>query len=223
MNATAQVIPPAPLFYRHLQRDLARALHASHQNYDTQLVLSQDSREELEWWDSKLQNWNRRSLLHREVDLIIDSDASLSGWGAACQDQRTGGPWSEREELHINCLELPAAFLALQTFAKERSGIAVLLRIDNTTAVAYINNQGGTVSRDLLLLAKDLWMWALVRDIHIKAQHLPGVFDSLADSDSRSMKDQSDWRLDPAIFRRINHLWGPVEVDLFASKLTHQC
>ena len=37
------------------------------------------------------------------------------------------------------------------------------------------------------------------------------------------MKDRSDWRLDPAIFCRIHQLWGPIEVDLFASRLTHQC
>ena len=42
-----------------------------------------------------------------------------------------------------------AATLALKTFAKNRTGISVLLRIENTTAVAYmyINNQGGTVSK----------------------------------------------------------------------------
>ena len=141
MNATTQVIHPAPLFFRHLQRDLARALDESCQNYDTRLMLSRDSREELDWWKSRLQKWNGKSLLSKEADLMIDSDASLSGWGAACQDQRTGGPWSERErQYHINCLELLAAFLALQTFAKGRKGISVLLRINNTTVVAYINN-----------------------------------------------------------------------------------
>ena len=73
------MIPPATLFYCHVQRDLARALDMSHQNYDWELVLSQDSREELEWWDSKL--------LDREFDLTIDSNALLSGWGTACQDR----------------------------------------------------------------------------------------------------------------------------------------
>ena len=38
-----------------------------------------------------------------------------------------------------------AATLALKTFTKDRTGILVLLRIVNTTAVAYINNQGESV------------------------------------------------------------------------------
>ena len=37
--------------------------------------------------------------------------------------------------------------------------------IDNTSAVAYINYLGGTVSPDLVSLAKDLWMWCLERNI----------------------------------------------------------
>ena len=77
--------------------------------------------------------------------------------GCSLSGPEDEGPWSEQErQSHINCLELPAAFLALQTFAKGKVGISVLLRIDNTMVVAYINNQGGTVSRDLLLLVKDL-------------------------------------------------------------------
>ena len=51
--------------------------------------------------------------------------------------------------------------------------------------MAYINNQGGTVLNDLLLLVKEMWMWALERNIHIKAQHLPGVLNSAAYAESR--------------------------------------
>ena len=55
-----------------------------------------------------------------------------------------GGPdretWSEVEShLHINCLELPAATLAVQCFARHREDIMILLRMDNIIAIAYIN------------------------------------------------------------------------------------
>ena len=57
-----------------------------------------------------MKNWNGKSLLRKEIDLTIDSDGSLTGWGASCLQQRTGGPWPEEEKLmHINCLELLAA------------------------------------------------------------------------------------------------------------------
>ena len=36
------------------------------------------------------------------------------------------------------------------------------------------------------------------------------------------MQHRTDWRLCPVVFGRINGLLGPLQVDLFASRLTHQ-
>ncbi len=42
---------------------------------------------------------------------------SDTSWETACSGQRTGGPWSKKEQLwHINCLEVCAVFLAAKTF-----------------------------------------------------------------------------------------------------------
>ena len=45
--------------------------------------------------------------------------------------------------MHINCLELLAAILALKMFVKGRQGISIMLYLDYTMTVAYINNLGG--------------------------------------------------------------------------------
>ena len=50
MSAMAQAIPPAPLFFRSLQRDLARGLEKGDQCYEAPCHLSQHSSKELEWW-----------------------------------------------------------------------------------------------------------------------------------------------------------------------------
>ena len=224
MNAANQVIPPAPLFYRHLQMDLAEALRASNQDYESTLTLGSDSKEELIWWDNQMINWNGKTILSVEPDMVIESDASNIGWGASCQQTSTSGPWSAQEETwHINCLELLVATLAVKTFVKNKRHLAVLLKTDSATAVVYINNQGGTASKNLVALTRDLWMWCLERNIHIEAQHLPGELNCIADWESRHMKDRSDWKLDRQTFVRINRRYGPLEVDLFASRLTKQC
>ena len=223
MNAANQVIPPAPLFYRHLQMDLAAALRISGQDYETILSLLPESKEEKDWWDTEMVKWNGKTVLSTEPDMVIESDASNLGWGASCQDTSTGGSWSEEESpWHINCLELLAATLALKTFAKSKRGLSILLKTDSSTVVAYINNQGGTVSKNLVYLTRKLWMWCLERNIHIQAQHLQGVLNCVADSESRCMKDRSDWRLDNQSFTKVNNRYGPLEVDLFASRLTKQ-
>ena len=124
LHAASQAFLPAPLFYRSLQGDLQRALNSSNQNYNTLLSLSQSAQEELAWWQEKLTCWNGKALLHRPETVTIKSDASLQGWGSVYNDSRTGGPWSHSEqEMHINCLELLAATLAVKTFMKDQMGV----------------------------------------------------------------------------------------------------
>ena len=77
--------------------DLSLALETSRQDYESQLSLLPDAKEELKWWDTQMKAWNGRALLKQDIDLTIDSDASLRGWGAAQAMQQTGGLWSVQE------------------------------------------------------------------------------------------------------------------------------
>ena len=81
---------------------------------------------------------------------------------------------------------------------------------------------GGTASQELNHLTKDLWTWCLSRNISLQATHLAGIRNITADEESRVMKDRSDWMLCPRVFNKINQVMGPLQVDLFASRLTHQ-
>ena len=193
------------------------------QDYRTTFFLSVEAREELQWWTTHFMNWNGRSLIAKKPNLHLETDASRAGWGTVCQGVRTGGPWSKEEQkLHINCLELLAAFLAFKCFFRDSRGIHVLLKLDNTSAIAYINKMGGTVSPTLNKLNKEFWLWCMERDISVQAQHLAGKLNETADEESRVMKDRSDWMLCPEVFQAINHKLGPLEVDLFASRLSTQ-
>ena len=133
---------------------------------------------------------------------------------------KRGSRWSPEEgQYHINCLEILAASFAVKTFLKHKSDLSVLLLIDNTTAVAYLNHLGGTVSPKVTEITKDLWMWCLQRSITLRTQHLPGKENITADEESRVIRDKSDWMLNPSIFHRIQKNLGPVYLDLFASRL----
>ena len=67
---------------------------------------------------------------------------------------------------------------------------------------------------------KDLWLWCINRDITLIAEHLPSVLNTIADEESRAMKNRSDGMLNPQIFHHTQVRWGPLEVDLFASRLS---
>ena len=76
-----------------------------------------EAREDLVWWKCNLKSCNGRCFILADPDLSIYSDASLSGWGAVCDGSSTREPWSESDsKLHINELELKAAFNTLQSF-----------------------------------------------------------------------------------------------------------
>ena len=80
LSSAAIAVLPAPLQYRAMQRQ--QILELSHQqDYDTPIVLSKVVREELNWWIQNLHLSNGRFLVTATPDLIIETDASLQGWG----------------------------------------------------------------------------------------------------------------------------------------------
>ena len=229
-TATMRALPSAPLHYRALQF-LMNSVHSEDQvqetlanKFNTVVQLDLMSKSDLLWWISLDRDSLSTPIVLPPPSVSIESDASNKGWGAVLNSQtRTGGIWSMQEqEHHINYLELLAAFLALQAFGKTWANMVVLCRLDNVTAVTYINQKGGTASKLLCQLAITIWNWCVARNISLMAEHLPGHLNTIADQESRSVQDRCDWMLNPDIFQRIQELTGPLEVDLFASRLTRQ-
>lgn len=97
------------------------ALANSDNKYDSVITLNL-YRENLDWWRHHI---FPGSISLRPIDYSIKIfyDASLSCSGA---------------EYSINCLNLKAPHLSLKCFAKKKN-IDILLRIDNMTAISYIN------------------------------------------------------------------------------------
>ena len=143
------------------------------------------------------------------------------GWGAHLLDQNVSGVWSAQEKLlHINLLEMKALFLALQAFQEIVSGHHVTAMCDNSTVVAYVNKQGGTVSRPLCLLTSRLLRWAESFDVHLEARYLPGESNVLADVLSRrGQVVGTEWSLHPQVARALLRAWGNPSIDLFATCL----
>ncbi|XP_068758092.1 uncharacterized protein [Montipora capricornis] len=190
------------------------------ESYDALIALSPSARVELAWWLRHTLNANGSPVHLPPPDMIITTDASKKGWGAVHQSFQTNGRWSQKESLqHINYLELKASFLALKTFLKDKSHVSVSLQLDNTTAIAYINNKGGTRSPQLMTLALEMWDWCQERDILLIASHIPGRDNVSADKESREFTDMSEWKLDPIL---IQPFLLNCQTDLFASRLTSQ-
>ena len=138
-------------------------------------------------------------------DLTIFTDASTQGWGAHMGDSKILATWTRSDsKLHINCLELKAVIFALQHWAPLLQGHQVMVATDNSTVVSYINKQGGTRSPTLLCLTVDLFLWLEAQNIIVRARHIPGCLNVIADHLSRPNQPIStEWSLHPEIMKRI--------------------
>ena len=173
--------------------------------------------------EGQLTSLERKGPSYRESILNYRDRCLQKRLGAFCIGTSTEGEWSQAESsLHINWLELLAGAFLIKTFTKRRVQMTVRPVKDNMSAAHYINKMGGAKSPVLSRLALDLWDWCLEHKIEVEAEYLPGILNTRADKDSTVMLDRHNWKIDPQVFSIINQLWGPLEVDLFASRLTNQ-
>ena len=89
-------------------------------------------------------------------------------------------------------------------------------RVDNTAALAHVRKEGGLKGRDLLEEAERILLLLHRRQLRIMPAFIPSEENLQADAASR-FQLLPDWHLDPLIFRMISSLWGPPQIDLFAS------
>ena len=106
---------------------------------------------------------------------LVFTDASQKGWGAHLNNVVLSDLWSNKEsQLYINVLELKAVRLALKGLKEHLQGQRVLICLDNSTAVSYLNKEGGTNSIEMCALMWRILSFTNPMEIQIKARHVPG-------------------------------------------------
>ena len=216
-----RLVPHGRLRMRSLQWHLKSQWSPESDPPSLPVALPEEARRDLSWWMVKDHLLVGVRFGTPAPDLHLYSDASSSGWGAHLLDQNVSGVWSAQEKLlHINLLEMKALFLALQAFQEDVAGHHVTSMCDNSTVVAYVNKQGGTVSRPLCLLTSRLLRWTESFDVHLEARYLPGESNVLADVLSRrGQVVGTEWSLHPQVARALLRTWGNPSIDLFATCL----
>ena len=177
-----------------------------------------------DWWQNPANMVKGTDLHPKDHSIQLFTDASNEGWGAHLELSSTQGLWSPQEKgLHINVLELKAVFLSLRHFKDQCQDQTVLVAMDNSTVVAYINKQGGTHSAEMCALLWRIMTWCHHSHITLKARNIPGCLNVMADLLSRSNQVQStEWLLHPQVFKQISQKWFTPHVDLFATHLNHK-
>lgn len=116
--------------------------------------------------------------------------------------------WTSKESSrHINYLEILAAFFALKVFRKSHYDCQILLRINNTTAVSYLNRIGRVQLPYLTSVTRQLWQFF--------ASYICSADNVIADAESRRIHPDIEWEL--------SNQFGLPDLDLFACRINKKC
>ncbi|XP_066600551.1 uncharacterized protein [Prorops nasuta] len=211
------------LYTKSLERLKYLKLLKNYLNYSAKMVIPRSLSVDLDWWENKIL-FSKNKIRSNRFELEIFSDASSLGWGIASNGEVAFGLWNDDEKLnHINYLELLAAFIGLKNFASIKRHCELLLRIDNTTAISYINRMGGIQYPILNKITRQIWQFCEVRNLWVFASYIASKDNVEADTASRANNVDTEWELANWAFDKITDKFGKVEIDLFASSLNRKC
>ena len=223
LGSAQSLVPQGRLRLRPLQM-LLRSQHVDRKDLSALVKVTQGCVRHLLWWVQEENFFRGLPLAPFNPTRHLFTDASGEGWGAHLDFQTVRGIWSPSQATrHINWLELMAAWLAMQHFLPSLQGQHVLLATDNAVVVAYINKHGGPKSRPMTGLVWKVLLWCWDHDIQLRARHIPGSLNVLADSLSRP--DQpipTEWSLHQGVVDRICQVWGSPQIDLFATRFNRK-
>jgi len=179
----SKVVKSSRIFLRRLIDLSTKAEDPSHF-----IRLNIEARSDIEWWFQFIRQWNGVTMIPprplEEVKLISDASGRW-GCGAFWDCEWFQLPWgSTFQDTHISAKELTPIVVATAIWGKAWRGRLIHVLSDNMAAVAAINNQTSSLKESAHLL-RCLAFLTAHHQCELRAQHLPGRHNALADALSR--------------------------------------
>ena len=89
LTSTILAILAAKLHCHFLQQQQIQALKKNG-SYESQVLLNKESQLDLLWWVKNIEIYNGRSLIQLPAQALLQTGASLTGWGAVWERIKTG-------------------------------------------------------------------------------------------------------------------------------------
>ena len=126
-------------------------------------------------------------LVWQEHDVTLSTDSTVHGCGGISDKQYFHSVFPsfiEEQELPIHKLELLTVIVAVRLWGVHCQGLKVVIYCDNEPAVRVINSGK---SRDGFMASciRELWLVVSTNLFELRAIHLPGVDNRVADALSR--------------------------------------
>lgn len=195
LNFACKVIPPGrPFLQRMIQ--LTRNVSSAHHR----IKLSKGFFKDLDMWEDFILNWNGANFFISShwvtsdvLSLHTDASGSL-GFGGIFQTHWFQGSWAPHQQLgqtgiSIAWQELFAFVVACHLWAHEFSNKRILVFCDNESVVSIVNTKRSRIPR-VMDLVRHLTLLTLKFNFYIRAEHIEGKKNDIADSLSRFQMDR---------------------------------
>lgn len=199
LSYVSKCVRQSRVFLNRLFAALRKVQRAHHR-----VDLTAGFRKDIMWWMTFVKTYNGVSMIPASVysppDQVLSTDACLTGCGALCDDSYFHSPFPTpilEQDLDINCLELLTVTVAIKLWGHKWRGLSIQIFCDNSISVLAINT-GATRNDFMASCLRELWLWCARYEILLRAQHLPGIDNRLADYLSR-------WHIRPAYYSQKFH------------------
>jgi hypothetical protein len=187
----ARCVRPGRIFISRLLHVLSTL---KHQHYH--FKITSEFRKDLAWWRQFLQSYNGISLIPdmqwQAPDSILSTDSCLTSCGGWCSKQYFSTVFPQpilSQNLCINSLELLTVMVSLRLWAKFLVNKRILIHCDNEASVCVLNS-GRSKDKFMLQCLREIAFTAAKQNFQIKAIHVKGVDNRIADLLSRAPVSQ---------------------------------
>ena len=182
------------------RRFVARLINLISQD-DFPVILDFEFSLDISWWLHFMDQYNGVSLIQDSPwslpDAVLSTDACLSGCGGFYQGRYFHALFPDeilQSAVDINTLELMTLAVALKLWAPTFNRQKLVVACDNMQAVTAINT-GRSSSQLVQRILRDIWFFEARFDFSVRAIHIAGVDNRIADHLSRwDLADQNKER-----------------------------
>lgn len=207
------------LMTKHISIDISSA-----PTWYCNVTLSEDSVQQISFWKENLPFLNVKPFKRDfACHTLVYSDASDTGFGGYSVENPHSiahGMWSDTEKRNSSTWkELTAVYKVFSSLYKLLQGKNVKWLTDNQNVVRIVSR--GSTKTVLQKIALDIFNICLRSNVNLDVVWIPRDDNERADYLSRIV-DLDDWGISYPILEMLESLWGPHEIDWFASDDNHK-
>ena len=183
LNWACQAVRGGRFFLRRVLDSISVLKASSHK-----CRLSQAFKRDVRWWLSFLDRFNGTLYYRSCGHCVVHTDECNKGAGMFCNGDWSYVNWEKdlpgATSLHINNKEIIAVTLAAKHWAGAWRDSDVLVGTDSTVTKAVIN-KGTCKNKYVMAALRELFWLSVHYNFRIRAIHIPGVINQMADAISR--------------------------------------